>query len=477
MILFGTGGIRGVMKKGEFDEKAVIAASKGVSNYMKDYNLKSVVIAYDTRNNSRYFAELAAKTFASDNHNVFIFPEPVPTPVLSFAVRLLKVDIGIVITASHNPPEYNGYKVYTSNGVQAIPEITNILSKYVEKAWNLPVSLSDNFKTLDNDVLEKYIENVCTIINTDLTGLKIVYTPLHGTGAKPVTSVLEKLGAQVIKVEEQMTADGNFPTVKSPNPEDDDALELLKHYMKNQNVHLGIATDPDCDRVGVIWRNTRLTGNQVGVILTDMLLKKATPNSMVIKTIVTTDMVKPMCSINNVKLFETPTGFKFIGDLIEKSNNDFLFGFEESCGYLAGDHARDKDGVVGSALVAAAAKQFDLLEKLEELYEKYGYYMEKLLNFKFKDLKIAKELYEKIKKGFVPKDAKNVVDYSKGVEGILPNETLRIDFEEGRIFVRPSGTEPKLKAYVMVNSKNKNSALENLEKLENHFHSFIQRMI
>ncbi|SHH15197.1 phospho-sugar mutase [Thermosipho atlanticus] len=477
MILFGTGGIRGIMKEGEFDEKTIMVATKGVSNYMKDNNLKSVVIAYDTRNNSRKFAELTAKVFAADQHKVLLFSEPVPTPVLSFAVRYLKADIGIVITASHNPPEYNGYKVYTSNGVQAIPQVTNILSKYVEHAWNLPIHLSDNFKLIDDKILNKFVEIVCETVNTDLTGLEIVYTPLHGTGAKPVIKVLEKLGAKVIKVEEQMEPNGNFPTVKSPNPEDDEALELLKLYMKKFKVSLGIATDPDCDRVGVIWKDTRLTGNQVGVILTNLLLEKAQHNSMVIKTIVTTDMVKPMCSEKNVKVYETPTGFKFIGDLIEKSKLSFLFGFEESCGYLTGNHARDKDGVIGSALVAVSAKNNDLIETLEELYAKYGYYYEKLLNFKFKDIKIAKELYEKIKNGTLPKSAKKIIDYSKGIDGILPNETLKIVFDEGKIYVRPSGTEPKLKAYVMTNSKIKEEAERNIEKLSNYFFSFIESMI
>lgn len=477
MILFGTGGIRGIMKEGEFDEKTVMVASKGISNYMVDNKMDSVLIAYDTRNNSKKFAELAAKVFAGEGHKVLLFSEPVPTPVLSFAVRYLKTDIGIVITASHNPPEYNGYKVYTSNGVQAIPEITNILSKYVEKAWNLPIEISDNFQILDDTVLNKFIDVVVETVNVDLNGLKVVYTPLHGTGAKPVTEALQRLGAEVITVEEQMTPDGNFPTVKSPNPEDDDALILLKEYMKKYDISLGIATDPDCDRVGVVWKDTRLTGNQVGVLLTHMLLENSSKNSMVIKTIVTTDMVKPMCAEKNVKVFETPTGFKFIGDLIEKSNLEFLFGFEESCGYLTGNHARDKDGVIGSVLVAAASKKFDLTEKLEDLYLKYGYYFEKLLNFKFDDLNTAKNLYQKIKNGNLPYKAKNVVDYSKGVEGIIPNETLRIDFEEGKIFVRSSGTEPKLKAYLMVNSKDKKESLSKMEKLENYFSSFIDEMI
>ncbi|OOC42657.1 phospho-sugar mutase [Thermosipho sp. 1074] len=470
MILFGTGGIRGVMREGEFDEKTVMVASKGVSNYMKDNNLKSVVIAYDTRNNSKKFADLSARVFASDGHKVFLFSQPVPTPVLSFAVRQLKCDMGIVITASHNPPEYNGYKVYTFDGVQAIPKITNVLADYVEKAWNMPIELSENFEYVQDELLDQYIEKVTSLISTDLNGLKIVYTPLHGTGLKPVMSVLKKLGAQLIPVSEQFTFDGNFPTVKSPNPEDDGALTLLRKYMKKHNVDLGIATDPDCDRVGVVYKGIRLTGNQVGVLISDYLLNYADEDSMIVKTIVTTDMVKPMCKENGVRLFETPTGFKYIGYLAENSKYKFLFGFEESCGYLTGDLSRDKDGVIGSALVAVVSKKYDLLDRLEELYQKYGYYQEKLLNFKFKSVNIAKEIYERIKKMDL-----DIIDYSKGYGNVEPNETIQIMFEEGKIFVRPSGTEPKLKAYVMTVSEDKEKSIENLEVLVKKFKDILEK--
>ncbi|ABR30440.1 phosphomannomutase [Thermosipho melanesiensis] len=473
MILFGTGGIRGIMKEGEFDEKTVMVASKGVSNYMKDNNLKSMVIAYDTRNNSQKFAEISASVFAADGHKVYIFPEPVPTPALSFAVRELKCDMGIVITASHNPPEYNGYKVYTSDGVQAVPKLTDILAKYVERAWNTPIELSKNFNYLEKKILNNYVDKVAKLISTNLSGLKIVYTPLHGTGLKPVVSVLKNLGAELILVSEQAFFDGNFPTVKSPNPEDDEALVLLKEYMEKFEADLGIATDPDCDRVGVIWKGKRLTGNQVGVLITDYLLENATENDMIIKTIVTTDMVKPMCKEKNVKLFETPTGFKFIGHLAENSNHNFLFGFEESCGYLTGNLSRDKDGAVGAALIAAVSKKFDLIERLNSLYEKYGYYMEKLLTYKFKNAEIAKNIYKKLK---TINFREKIIDYSKGYENIEPNETIAIIFEEGKIFIRPSGTEPKLKAYVMTVSDSEETSSKNLEILVNKFNDILDNL-
>ncbi|QTA37942.1 phospho-sugar mutase [Thermosipho ferrireducens] len=478
MILFGTGGIRGVMQRGEFDNETVMVASKGVSNYMKDKGLSRVVIAYDTRNNSRKFAELAAMVFAADGHKTLIFKEPVPTPVLSYAVRYLKFDIGVVITASHNPPEYNGYKVYTSNGVQAIPEITDILRKFIENVKRDNIKLEDSFSYVEDVVLESYIDKVCEILDEDLNGVDVVYTPLHGTGAIPVVAALRKLGANVITVEEQMFPDGNFPTVSTPNPEEDEALNFVRKYMKKHNVKLGIATDPDCDRVGVVWKDSRLTGNQVGVLLTDLLSRKVSENPMIVKTIVSTDMVKPLCKERNITLFETPTGFKFIGDLIEnKKDFNFLFGFEESCGYLAGDHARDKDGVIGTLLIALAAKKFDLLDRLEDLYKRYGYYMEKLLSFKFKDLTTPKKIYKELKLGKLPQGAQNTVDYSKGIDNILPNETLRLDFDEGKIYVRPSGTEPKLKAYIMVNGDTKNRAHEFLSRLSNSFSSFIESII
>lgn len=477
MILFGTGGIRGVMREGEFDEKTVMVASKGISNYMKDNKLSKVVIAYDTRNNSKEFANLAAQVFAADGHLVKVFSQPVPTPVLSYAVRYLKYDIGIVITASHNPPEYNGYKVYTSDGVQAIPKVTSVLSKYVEKAWNIPIEISNNYDYVEKEVLDNYIEDVVNLISEDLTGLKVVYTPLHGTGAIPVVEVLKRLGAEVLTVKEQMILDGNFPTVTTPNPEDDEALVLLRKYQEQYNADLAIATDPDCDRVGVIWKGNRLTGNQVGILIADYLLEeKADDSSMIVKTIVTTDMVKPMCEEKGVKLFETPTGFKFIGHLAEYSNYKFLFGFEESCGYLTGDIVRDKDAVIGSALISVVAKRNDLIERLEDLYKKYGYYFEKLLNFKFNDLSIAKKLYQEIKNGKLPFDA-NIIDYSKGYDNVEPNETIRLDVEGGKIFVRPSGTEPKLKAYVMVNSNDKIEAQKRLQELADSFSSFIESMI
>lgn len=480
MILFGTGGIRGIMREGEFDEKTVVVASKGVVEYMKKEGLKKVLIAYDTRNNSEKFAKISASVFAGEGMEVYIFDEPVPTPVLSYGVRKLKMDMGVVITASHNPPEYNGYKVYTSNGVQAVPEVTDILSDLVEQAWNQPINAAEKYNILGAEILDEYIEELVELVKADLSGLKVVYSALHGTGARFVPKLLRKMGAEVIEVQEQMNHDGNFPTVKTPNPEDDRALVLLRRYMEEHRVDLGMATDPDADRVGVVYKNVRLTGNQVGVILSDMLISeyvnKGNNKGMLIKTIVTTDMVKPICEKHGIKLFEVPTGFKFIGDLVEKTPQyDFVFGFEESCGYLTGDMARDKDAVLACGLVAKAAKQFDLLERLDVLYKEYGYYFEKLLNFEFSSVKQALDVYSKLKSVELP-EVKKVIDYSEGYDGVIPNETLLLVFENGKIFVRPSGTEPKMKAYVMVKTDSSEKSGNELDKLEKFMKDLVEKI-
>jgi len=480
MILFGTGGIRGIMREGEFDEKTVAVASKGVAQYMKMNGLKRILIAYDTRNNSEKFAKVTASVFAGEGMDVYIFGEPVPTPVLSYGVRKLGMDMGVVITASHNPPEYNGYKVYTSNGVQAVPEVTDILTELVTKSWNEPINVSEKYTVLSEDIINEYISDVANLIDTDLKGLRIVYSPLHGTGARFVPELLRRLGAEVVEVVEQMEHNGNFPTVKTPNPEDDRALELLRKYMVEENVKLGIATDPDADRVGVVYNDVRLTGNQVGVILSKVMIDKyvnsGKKNGMLVKTIVTTDMVRPMCIENNIQLFEVPTGFKFIGDLVEKRKDlDFIIGFEESCGYLTGNLARDKDAVLACGLVAKAAKECDLLGELENLYQKYGYYFEKLLNFEFKSVEQAVHVYAKLKET-KDVDLKKVIDYALGYGDVIPNETLRLEFDNGTIYVRPSGTEPKMKAYVMTRADSREKAVSNLALLEGKIRSLVEKI-
>ncbi len=473
MILFGTGGIRGIMRKGEFDEEVVIKASKAFGEYiLRNEGPKEVVIAYDTRKNSRYFAELSARVLAGMGLNALMFENDVPTPVLSFACRKMN-SYGVVITASHNPPEYNGYKIYTPNGVQAVPEVTDVVSKlFLKQDCRYE---SGKYDLLTSDIEKEYIERVVETVGKPSRRVRIAYSPLHGTGRRFVPEVLKELDVEFKVVEEQMKADGDFSTVRVPNPEEDEALEMLKRNMLD--LEAGLATDPDSDRLGVVIKKgdniVRLTGNQLGVLLTDFLTSKELPeNPYVVKTIVTTDMIKPMGEERGFEVVETPTGFKFIGDLIVKRENEgrrgFVFAFEESYGYLSGDIARDKDGVLASALTVVAMSEFDFSARLEELYECYGYHVEKLVNITFDSPERAREIYEKVKEKpeMYFDDIEKTVDYSKGVDGIRPNETLCVILKHGKIFLRPSGTEPKLKAYLMTIGKSRKDAESRMRKLE-----------
>lgn len=470
MIVFGTGGVRGIMRKGEFDEELVISVSRAVSLWMHEEGLNGVVIAHDTRRNSNYFAKIAAQTFSDCGIETFIFDAPVPTPLLSFAVRDLGVGAGVVITASHNPAEYNGYKVYTSDGVQAVPKhterISSLLGKSVEAKRKAPTNI------VPKKVEERYVEGIVRLLKDYVkSNGKIVYSPLQGTGARFVPVVLHELGFDVITVEEQMKFDPDFSRVSSLNPEDDKAFDRVKEVCSERNVRFGIATDPDCDRVGLIVDGKRLTGNQVGILLTEMLRHRAKPGSCLIKTIVTTDMVKPMCEELNLKVMETPTGFKYIGHLIEtyskQENFSYFLAFEESCGYLMGYLARDKDGVLGSAMVAALCSEYDPIELLKDLYEAYGYHFEELISMPFENLQAARQKYEALKASPPDKVGGHPVIrvYDYGNDPQIPSETLLLELESVRIYIRPSGTEPKLKIYVKVVGSTEKEASSILESV------------
>lgn len=455
MILFGTGGVRGIMRKGEFDENLVMTVSQAVATWMHEEGLNGVVIAYDTRKNSDVFAKLAAKTFADSGIDAFIFEEPVPTPLLSFAVREMNAGVGVVITASHNPPEYNGYKVYTSDGVQAVPRYTEKIASMMGKSCH--TGRIGTVNPVPKEIEKKYIEGLIELVGGYVDSpKKIVYSPLQGTGARFVPMVLRRLGFEVFCVENQMGFDPNFSKVSSLNPEYDEAFDDVKKLCRKENVRFGIATDPDCDRVGLVVDGRKLTGNQVGVLLTQLLRHRAPRGSCLIKTIVTTDMVVHMCEEMGLRVFETPTGFKYIGHLIENElrelNLDYFFAFEESCGYLTGHLVRDKDGVLGSALIAALCSKHDPLELLKSLYETYGYHGEKLVSIPFESVIHASKKYEELKLHPPQKLAGypviNVRDYENDPK--MPNETLLIELDGVKIYVRPSGTEPKLKIYIKV---------------------------
>lgn len=473
MVFFGTGGIRGIMKKGEFDHDLVVKASKAVASWMLAESLNGIVIAYDTRRNSKEFASLAAQTISSYGIETYLFEKPVPTPVLSFAIRFMKIGAGIVITASHNPPEYNGFKVYTSDGVQAIPIHTEKISSFMDTS--LLSSHKPSIHPVPEEVIEEYIKSVVELIKpytSSSSKINMVYSPLHGTGAEFVPAVLRSLGINLICVEGQMYPDPTFSTVRLPNPEEEDSFEQVKKYMIKHQIHFGIATDPDCDRVGFMVNGHKLTGNQVGVLLTNMLSKEYQAGSYLFKTIVTTDMVDDICEKQGHRIVETPTGFKFIGNEIEKRSSDpnfrYFLAFEESCGYLAGDFVRDKDGVIGSALIAAMCTRYDPIDQLNYLYSEYGYHFEKLISFELPTPESARHFYEQLLKKPPTKigsfKVHEMYDYSKDAN--IPNETLLVKIDGGKIYIRPSGTEPKLKIYIKVKDKNNKDATMKMIEIE-----------
>lgn len=523
---FGTGGLRGIIGAGtnRMNKYIVRKASQGIANHIMKQNGQkklSVVIAFDSRHKSTEFALEAALTFAGSGIKAYLFDELRPTPELSFAVRHLKAAAGVVITASHNPREYNGYKVYGPDGAQlaleasdailaeinAIEDITGI--KPAEREAALKAGLLELIgEQLDNE----YISRLKTLsLNPGLAAalekpLKVIYTPLHGAGNKLVRRILADTGfREVLVVREQELPDPDFTTVKSPNPEERAAFTLAIELAKKENADIIIGTDPDCDRVGLVVKNDSgeyvvLSGNQTGCLMLEYILsrKKATgelpENGFIMKTIVTTELARVIAGFYGIELVEVLTGFKFIGEQIklldEFGNKKFLFGFEESYGYLAGTFARDKDGVVTSMLAAEMAAYYktrgmSLYEGLKELYEKYGHYLEAITSYTL----IGKEGIEKIQltmeklRGEKPKSFNSSViaavrDYREGVRhematgnkselGLPESDVLYYEMQDGSWFcIRPSGTEPKIKVYFGVSGSNKAAAESMLEKLQ-----------
>ena len=484
---FGTGGLRGIMGAGanRMNKYTVGKATKGLCEYLKNEfaGEKSVVIAYDSRNNSKAFAECAAEVLCYNGIKTFLFEEIMPTPVLSFSVRYLNCNAGIVITASHNPKEYNGYKVYDKYGCQLVPQyadkviscINNVKDIKSVKHMNLNMALSNGYLTyIGDEVLNSYISEVEKMaVYKEASDLKIVYTPLHGTGNIPVRKVLSDMSFDVSVVKEQAVADGNFTTVRSPNPEEKDALNMALEQAKRANADLVIGTDPDCDRVGVgVLHNgeyTLLTGNQTGALLVDFYLKfkkqSLNPKSTLVKTIVTNDLGAEIARKKGLNVVETLTGFKYIGDQITKyektGENEFLIGYEESYGYLIGTYARDKDAVVASMLICEMAAYYKknkmtLVDALNVLYSEYGFYLDALDSFVLKGKDGASRIknimsYFRANKATVFPNITDVKDYSTGIGDLPKSNVLKFFLKGGSwIAVRPSGTEPKLKMYYSV---------------------------
>ncbi len=490
---FGTGGLRGVMGAGpnRMNKYTVAKATKGLADYLNASfdGEKSVAIAYDSRNNSAFFADTAACVLAANGIKVYLFDTLMPTPVLSFAVRYHNCTAGIVLTASHNPKEYNGYKVYDEKGCQLVPEYADKVIAFVNAVTDLKniemMSLEDAKASgkvvyVGEETLNAFLAEVATqSVYNEKSDLKIVYTPLHGTGNIPVRRILEGKNVSVVKSQE--LPDGNFSTVRSPNPEEKDALTLAIEQAKSENADIVIGTDPDCDRVGVgvlhDGEYQLLTGNQTGALLVDFVLKfrkdSMPENAAVVKTIVTSGLGAAIAEKNGAKIFQTLTGFKYIGEKIclweESGENTFVFGYEESYGYLAGTHARDKDAVSASMLISEMAAYYKnngktLIDAMNDIYAEYGYYFDCLETFVLK----GKEGAEKIQSAMKAmresgeslfEDLDVLLDYSKGIDDLPKENVLRFDFKDGSwAAARPSGTEPKLKLYFSIKGDNKEQA-------------------
>lgn len=499
---FGTGGLRGIMGAGanRMNKYTVGKATKGLCEYLKNEfaGEKSVVIAYDSRNNSKAFAECAAEVLCYNGIKTFLFEEIMPTPVLSFSVRYLNCNAGIVITASHNPKEYNGYKVYDKYGCQLVPQYADKVISYINnvkdiksvKHMNLNMALSNGYLTyIGDEVLNSYISEVEKMaVYKEASDLKIVYTPLHGTGNIPVRKVLSDMSFDVSVVKEQAVADGNFTTVRSPNPEEKDALNMALEQAKRANADLVIGTDPDCDRVGVgVLHNgeyTLLTGNQTGALLVDFYLKfkkqSLNPKSTLVKTIVTNDLGAEIARKNGLNVVETLTGFKYIGDQITKyektGENEFLIGYEESYGYIVGTYARDKDAVVASMLICEMAAYYKknkmtLVDALNVLYSEYGFYLDALDSFVLKGKDGASRIknimsYFRANKATVFPNITDVKDYSTGIGDLPKSNVLKFFLKGGSwIAVRPSGTEPKLKMYYSVRGIDSSTCERSLQNI------------
>ncbi len=505
---FGTGGLRGIMGAGanRMNKYTVSKATKGLADYLNACfeGEKSVAIAYDSRNNSKFFAEVSAGVLCSQGIKVYLFDTLMPTPVLSFAVRYHACTAGIVITASHNPKEYNGYKVYDNRGCQLVPEFADKVIAYVnavEDIRDIPCeSLDDAEKSgkliyIGEETLNAFLAEVKKqSLYNEKSELKIIYTPLHGTGNVPVRKILEGKNVSVVKAQE--LPDGDFSTVRSPNPEEKDALTLALKQAEEENADIVIGTDPDCDRVGVGVRHngryTLLTGNQTGALLVDFVLKfkkgSMPKNSAVVKTIVTSGLGAAIAEKYGAKSVQTLTGFKYIGEKIclweDSGENTFLFGYEESYGYLAGTHARDKDAVSASMLIAEMASFYKnngktLVDALNVIYAEYGYYFDCLETFVLKGKEGAEKIQSAMKamrengEGIFD-DLDKLLDYSKGIDGLPKENVLRFDFKDGSwAAARPSGTEPKLKLYFSVKGENKEQAEARKNDIQSKLTEFI----
>ena len=504
-LAFGTGGLRGVMGAGSnrMNKYTVGKATLGLAKYLlsKNDGEVSVAIAYDTRNNSQFFAKTAAGVFASQGIKVYIYENIVPVPVLSFTTHYLNCTAGVMITASHNPKEYNGYKVYDKKGCQLCTDDAKAAIGFINDINDYSLIEFLDESPLINYIGEKELSAFLSEVKKqslyeEKSDLKIVYTPLHGTGNIPVRRMLE--GLDVTVVNEQEMPDGNFSTVRSPNPEEKDTLTIAIEKAKQIGADLVLGTDPDCDRVGIAVKDgddyKLFTGNQTGALLVKFVLemKKAQLNekSTLVKTIVTSELGANIGRKYGLQVEETLTGFKYIGDKINKyeetGKQEFVIGYEESYGYLVGTHARDKDAVVSSMLICQMAAWYKnqgktLVDGLNDIYDEYGYYLDFLDSFVLKG-KDGAEKIQNLMTYFRDTDKAlfdgidEIIDYSKGV-GDLPKENvLKYIWQDGSwMAVRPSGTEPKIKVYYSVVDKNRDNAQLRLDNIRAKIKDIIEK--
>ena len=522
---FGTAGLRGIMGAGlnRMNKYTVGKATQGLANYIKKKNgeERGVAISYDSRNNSKEFSEIAALCLNANGIKAYVFDRLSPVPELSFAVRKLNCIAGIMITASHNPPKYNGYKVYGEDGAQIVSPVDKEIMQEVKnikyfseiKQMSKEEAVKNRlYNIIGEEIHTEYLKEIeKLLLNKEIIkkqeNLSIVYTPLHGTGNIPVQSALSKIGFKNVHiVKEQEMPDGNFPTVDYPNPEDKKAFKLALELAKKVNAEIVLATDPDADRLGVFVKNENeyipLTGNMSALLILEYILSQKSErnilpaNAVVIKSIVSSTMVKPMVDFYNVKLEEVLTGFKYIGEKIKKheENKDynFIFGYEESYGCLAGTYARDKDGIAAVVLLCEAAAYYkengiSLWNQMQNIYKKYGFYKEGVKQITLEGIdgadkikNIMSNLRENTPKKFGSFQVEKIRDYeSQTILDLNTNEIEKIDMPKSNVLyyelsndawlaVRPSGTEPKIKYYIGVKGNSQEEADKMMEELQDN---------
>ena len=502
-IAFGTGGLRGIMgdEPGEINVKVIQRVTHGLAiTILSSDAPKSVGVAYDTRHNSAVFAQVTCDTLAAFGIEVYLFDKPMPTPTLSFAIRYLELGWGVCITASHNPQEYNGYKVYDEHGVQVTDRLAMKITDSINSVGtdeNVPTVRKEFIKSFDDDVVEAYLEQIVSYVNAEEPSLaghagvcpllptpySLVYSALHGAGANVVPKVLEKLGFSPICI--QKKPDGAFGGLKTPNPEEPVVYGNALEKAKDTDAKLILATDPDCDRVGMMVKTENgfelLNGNQVGALLIDYLAQTrgVRKGDTVISTIVSGLLGELVAKEHGLEFIRLLTGFKYIGEYIVNlpEEKKFFFGYEESYGYLAGDGAKDKDAVMASALIVKMADYYNqkgmtLTDRLSELNEKHGYCLESLHSVSIPQSK-QKEIMNRFRTKLTIEGIASTKDYMDGVDGLPKSDVIKLYFTGSNastntgawVAIRPSGTEPKLKVYTGIHAKTYEAAKEALNEI------------